>query len=102
MMMNVFTVYDAAVKAFMQPFFVRSTGEALRTFTAACNEENSNFRKYPADYTLFALGEYDDQSGVFSTSVPVRVISALECVEPGKAPEVISPFVNGSQGRVVL
>ncbi|WNK13529.1 MAG: nonstructural protein [Microvirus sp.] len=77
----IFTVYDNAVKAYLQPFFCRSKGEAVRSFTDACNDEKSQFNKYAADYVLFFLGEFDDAEGLFypiGNGGPTRVISAQE------------------------
>lgn len=81
MMLEMFAVYDSAVKAFLPPIFVRSRGEATRSFLDACQQEGSNFAKHSSDYTLFYLGKYDDSGAQFVlSSVPERVISALECV----------------------
>ncbi|UDN67802.1 nonstructural protein [robinz microvirus RP_131] len=80
MKLQMFTVYDAAVATYMPPFFCRSKGEALRSFGDACNSAESNFNKYSSDYTLFYVGEYDDAGADFYPVVPVRIISALECI----------------------
>lgn len=78
MQMFVFSVYDAAVKAFMQPFFSRSRGEAIRSFSDAVNDEKSNFNRHAADFSLHAFGSFDDNSGAFETRVPERIVSATE------------------------
>lgn len=80
MRLHVYTVYDKAIGAFMQPFFVRAKGEALRSFSDACNDEKSNFYRHAADYTLMFLGEFDDSNGLFVCQDPVRLIGALECL----------------------
>lgn len=80
MIMQVFTVFDKAVGAHLQPFFCRSKGEALRSFTEAVNDPKNNFNRHSADYTLVYLGTYDDNSGLFATQDPVRIISAQELV----------------------
>lgn len=81
MMLQVFTVHDKAVNAYLQPFFCRSRGEAVRSFTEACNDPKNNFNKYSMDYVLVHLGEFDDVAGLFVTSDPLRVIGARELVE---------------------
>jgi hypothetical protein len=76
-----FSVYDGAVKAFLPPFFCRTQGEALRSFSEAVNDAKHQFNRHASDYTLFLLGEYDDSSGVIAAvSAPQRVRSALECI----------------------
>lgn len=81
MKLSVFAVYDKAVQAYLQPFYSRTKGEALRSFSEACNQADHNFHKHAADYSLMFLGEYDDHSGTFDASDPVRVISAFECLD---------------------
>ena len=80
MKLLVFAVYDKAVSAFMQPFFARSKGEAVRSFTEACNDEKHNFHKHASDYSLMFMGEFDDNSGLYSTADPTRIIGAYECL----------------------
>lgn len=95
MRLQVFSVYDKAVGAFMQPFYVRSRGEALRSFTEAVNDEKSNFHRHTADFSLMFIGEFDDQSGLFDTADPSRVISAYECL--AENPFVDENRVSGSE-----
>lgn len=97
---QVFSVYDKAVAAYLQPFFSRSRGEALRSFTDACNDPKSNFGRYALDYSLVYLGEFDDISGVFDGTDPQRVIGANEVIAdpvfpPGRELKPESPPANG-------
>jgi hypothetical protein len=78
MQLYVFSVYDKAVGAYLQPFFSRSKGEALRQFMEACADEKAMFGKHASDFTLMYLGMYDDVSGLFDTSEPERLLGALE------------------------
>lgn len=80
MKLQVFAVYDKAIGAFMSPFYCRSRGEALRSFTEACNDEKHNFFRHSADFSLMYLGEFDDSSAMFDCTDPSRVISAIECL----------------------
>jgi len=81
MIFQVFSVYDKAVSAFLPPFHARSKGEAIRSFTEACNDSKHQFNRHSSDYSLMALGEFDDNSGVFSTADPTRVVSAFEVID---------------------
>jgi hypothetical protein len=95
MKMQVFSVYDKAVQAYLQPFFSRSKGEALRSFTEAVNDEKTQFHKHAADYMLVFIGEFEDSSGIFDTADPCRIISALECLAD-------DPFTPETQVRSPL
>lgn len=63
---KMFAVYDAKVKAFLSPFFMRNSGEATRGFESVANDEKSSISHYPEDYSLFELGEWDDETGNLS------------------------------------
>lgn len=65
MLLKVFSVYDSQVEAYMQPFFCQSKGHAIRSFTEAVSDSSSTIGKYPSDFTLFELGEFDDQKAFF-------------------------------------
>jgi len=78
MKFQIFSVYDRAISAFVQPFYARTKGEAIRSFTEACNDEKHQFNRHAADYSLMHLGEFDDNAGLFNCADPARVISALE------------------------
>ena len=83
MIVKIYSVYDQAASAFMQPFFFATKGLAIRSFTEAVNSPDQLFNKYPSDYVMFELGEFEDSSAVIRMhAVPERVISALECVIP--------------------
>lgn len=62
---RVYTVYDSKAEIYMQPIYFRADGEALRAFKASLNSNGHQFASNPADYTLFAIGEYDDDKAQF-------------------------------------
>lgn len=65
MIIQVYSVYDSATNAYLQPMYALSKGQILRGITAAVNDPNHDFHKYAADYTLFELGTFDDSSAIF-------------------------------------
>ena len=64
MTLKAFTVYDSKAEAYLQPFFMQSKGQAIRAFQDLANDETHQFGKYPADFTLFEIGEYDDATAL--------------------------------------
>lgn len=62
---KVYTVYDSKAEVYMQPIFMRADGEAIRAFSASIAQNGHQFATNPGDYTLFAIGEYDDDKGRF-------------------------------------
>jgi hypothetical protein len=87
--LKVFSVYDSKVEAYLQPFFLRSRGEAVRAFTDACRDPKTQFAQYPADFTLFEIADYDDVDGsLLPHSVKVSLGSSLELIS--KSNEALS------------
>lgn len=58
-----FSVFDSAAKLFLPTFEARTIEEAIRRFRSTVNHAESNISKYPEDYTLFHLGEFNQESG---------------------------------------
>lgn len=74
-----FAVYDSAAEAYGTPFFIKTTGEAIRGFAQATNDPKSQLHAHPQDYTLFELGEYDELSAQITQLVaPKSLGKALE------------------------
>lgn len=61
-------VFDSAVQAYGQPFFVIATGAAVRSFVDECNREaaDNGLYMHPEDYVLYQLGAFDDETGEFT------------------------------------
>jgi len=78
----VFAVYDAAAEAFLTPFFFDTKGQAIRSFSDACNTADHQFSRHGADYTLFHLGMYDSSKGMMlPLSTPDSMGGALSFVD---------------------
>lgn len=73
MIQQLYTVYDEKADAFLPPFFVPTHGLALRAFKDCVNSKDHQFGKHPADYSLFYLGDWDDDTCEF-TIVPRKAL----------------------------
>ena len=81
MIINVYTVWDNKVEAYLQPFFSPTKGSAIRAFSEVVNDRSHVFGKNPADYVLFELGSFDDSKGSFNLhAAPVSIGVAVEFV----------------------
>lgn len=82
MIRKVFTIFDAATKTYSPPMLYRTIEEAIRVFRREVNEPTSQLSRYPADYSLFELGTFDDETSIFQCHMtPMRVASAHELVQ---------------------
>lgn len=79
MILKIFTVFDSKAEAYLPPFFLGSTGLAIRSFTDTVNGTDNNIAQHPEDYTLFELGEYDDANAIINQySTPKSLGVAIE------------------------
>lgn len=79
MKLKIFTVYDSKMEAYMMPFFLQTRGAAIRAWMDSVNDLNTQFNKHPGDFTLFEIGEYDDETGnVSNYDAKVSIGTALE------------------------
>ena len=67
-------VLDQKVGAFSPPMFVRSKGEAIRSFLDACADPQVSISKHPEDYQMYCLGSFDDQTGALVSVTPELLV----------------------------
>lgn len=79
MLLKMYTIRDTKGDMYHNPFFNKTHGEAERNFRELVNDEKSMISKYPDDYDLYYLGEFDDNTGKF---------------KPKDAPEHLHKAVN--------
>lgn len=92
MQLKIYTVYDSKVEAYLQPFYVRSKGEAIRAFTETVNDPQSLVGKHPADYTLFEIGEFDDQTAkIKSLAANISLGTAIEFLRSPDGTTMLPP-----------
>lgn len=72
MKLKIFAVYDSKVAAYMQPFFMRTTGEALRAWGTTAADTSTQFNKYPGDFSLFEIGSFNEETGEVK-ALPARI-----------------------------
>lgn len=63
MLHRVFAVHDGAAGAFLQPFILPSRETALRAISDCVQDKQHNFGRWPASYTLYELGSWDELHG---------------------------------------
>lgn len=76
--MKIFTVHDAKAAYYLPPFFARTNGEAIRTFSQAVNDSSHHIGQNHSDFTLFEIGEYDEQSGVITAKTPTPIGNGVD------------------------
>ena len=83
MKMEIFSVYDEIAKTFGMPFFAQSAGVAQRSFHSLVLDEKSIVSQHPADYSLYNIGEFDDETNsIVSLNPPSLIIRASQIQRP--------------------
>jgi len=77
-----YSVYDSKVKNYTRPLYHRNAAEALRAFEDECNNPQSQLNKFAADFTLFEIGEWDDETAILTCeAAPVSLGNALQFIK---------------------
>lgn len=90
MKMSFFAIRDLSVGAFMRPFVMQSTAQAVRSFGDEVNRQAADNMMYshPEDFELWLLGDFDDSDPPFivGNSDPKRVAAAVDLKMPVSLP----------------
>lgn len=100
--MKLFAIRDVKSDAFGPVMTLETRGIALRGFADAVSNPKSDYARYPEDFMMYEIGEYDPSSAQVSAyKVPVLVVTAQAVVEqlqnarraPGSVVKEISDVV---------
>ncbi len=72
MKQEIFSIYDTKADAYLPPFFTQNKHTALRSFSDAVNDLNTDLSKHAGDFVLFQVGSWDDQGGIL-TPLPANI-----------------------------
>jgi len=79
---NVYAIYDSKSKFYRFKYECRTHGEALRAFITGANDIKTEIGRHPADFTLFHVAQYEDESATFQNICPPENLGlALHFVE---------------------
>jgi len=74
-----FSIYDKKAEAYNAPIFFSKVGTAIRQFSEIVKNSDSIVSKYPHDFALYHVCNFNDESGhVESLGVPKFVIEGSE------------------------
>lgn len=71
---RVFSIRDHKTESFSPPFTSRTLGEAQRSFSELINDGRSTPSKYPQDFSLYEIGQWDIESGLIEPKNPITLI----------------------------
>lgn len=78
---KVYCVYDSKAENYGTPFMYDNRALALRAFSEVLTQPDHPMSKYPADFTLFEVGEWDKTDGIMiMLEAKINLGTALEYV----------------------
>jgi len=84
--MKVFTIWDLKANLHLRPFADANTVSAIRGFERAAEDPESPFKRYPQDFVLKEIGEFDEMTGrIVLNESPQVICSALDFVKKPQA-----------------
>jgi len=60
----VFAVFDKKANIYQNFFFARSIADAIRSFTTAVNDPNTQLNQFSDDFELFKVCEINDETAI--------------------------------------
>ncbi len=77
---TLYAIFDTASGTYQKPIFARADGEIMREFQNICTDADHPCGAHPEDYSLFRLGNFNDQNGAVSNEQNVCLATGLEVV----------------------
>lgn len=84
---EMFAIFDSKAHAYLPPFIIHQKEMAVRIFADCVNDNSHQFGKNPADYTLFHIGEFDDNSAKIKSILNTALANGLELIDTPFAPD---------------
>jgi len=71
---KLYSLFDKAHGAYGAPFQAPNDALAVRSFEEASMDASHVFAKFPGDFTIFYVGEFDENTATFTPANPPRYI----------------------------
>lgn len=78
--MKIFAMLDVKAQHYLQPFPETSTIAALRGFEVAVNEGKSTFSRFPDDFCLMELADFDQNTGAITPLISPNNLGSARTV----------------------
>lgn len=78
-MFKMFAIFDKKACIYFQPSYFLNKSLALRSFTELVNDPKTQIYKYPSDFSIWIVGEWNEKLGT---------------IIPNKNPEFLEEAIN--------
>lgn len=86
-MLECFAIWDDKMKAYFSPMFMKSKVDAIRSLSVAVQEPQSNLNRFTEDFSLWFLGQLDEETGALllpDIGRPVKLADLTDFKNKGK------------------
>lgn len=94
-MRKLYSVFDSKSLSWSPPQVWGTHQEALRAFAAGAQDPQTMLYKFPGDFGLFCVGEFDDEKGMVTGHLPQSLALAQEFTRPLETPPAAARMPNG-------
>lgn len=77
--MKAYSIYDSKAEAYLTPVFMPNDGTAIRAMSDKLleNETDNNLWRHAEDYTLFRVGQWEEEEGDILGHTPISVVTVI-------------------------
>lgn len=95
-MSKVYSIFDDKAQVFNLPFYCSNDAMAIRAFADAINNSGRLESRFPEDFRLYCLGDFDEEKGVVvNGDMPVFLANGLSLIRPVSSEERVDIAMSG-------
>lgn len=80
MIFNVYSIFDKVAREYLSPTLDVNHDTARRNFLSALLSAQTIMNKFPSDYELYYIGDFDSETSDISSITPVLVARGGELI----------------------
>ncbi|WNK13317.1 MAG: nonstructural protein [Microvirus sp.] len=81
MRVKLYSLFDASVGIYSQPFAAQTVGQAYRMIHELALSGDHAIGRYANEFSLYDLGWFDQVEGILETHIPVLVARAKDVLQ---------------------
>lgn len=77
-----FSIHDSKLNVWSAPMMFEHSGQAERAIQEIFQDQKSQLNKYPEDFTVFQIGDFDSDSALLTSIPPHHLITIKSLLKP--------------------
>jgi len=84
MITKIYTLRDQVAQFYLPTFPMKTEGEAIRAMLETAKNENTQFHNSPADFVLYEIATFDDNTGEYEMYLDKKRLGSIEELQAPK------------------